>query len=509
MFVICVILLTSLNESQIGELVLKKINNKLKISILAIILLIISSVFIILNGNTYIVEIDNMNEMSGIEDLNIKIEDENIVRCLDKSLENGTLKIKLESVSKGKTYVDVDYNEDYSTLFSIYVHEFGIITFNEYMGDSNGSIIIPISIIVFSIYVLYLLIVSYKEKKKENMYQYKNITYLGTIIFIIISIISQLLALSNYNGLISTINAILSLFSFTTFLLPIAFVVSILVIISNISLIIKEGFGVRNILGIVLGVLLCFSSVLPEILYNILYSASWIDIHNQNGIGLYIYNLVETTIFISITYIECILIGTIIMGIKAAKHIPNFDKDCIIILGCQIKKDGTLTKLLKGRVDRAIEFSKMQKEKTRKDIIFVPSGGKGNDEIISEAQAMKKYLMKQGIEEDSILIEDKSKNTFENIKFSNKLINDKIQNAKIAFSTTNYHVFRAGTIARNQNINIEGIGAKTKSYFWVNAFIREFIATLFSEKKKHIAVVCCIIVLALFMVILQYISNIL
>ncbi len=492
----------------LGELVLKKIDNKLKLFILAIILLIISSVFIILNGNTYTVRIDNMNEMSGIEDINIKIENENVVRCVDKSFENGTLKIKLESVSKGKTYLDIDSDEDYFTSIIVYVHNFGIITLNEYMGDSNGSIIIPISIIVFSIYVLYLLIVSYRKKKNENMYQYKSIAYLGIIIFIIISIISQLLALSNYNGLISTINSILSMFSFTTFLLPIAFVVSILVIISNILLIRKEGFGVRNILGIALGTLLCFSSILPEILYNMLYSANWIDIHNQNGLGLYIYNLVEAIIYISITYIECILIGTVIMGIIAAKHIPKFDKDCIIILGCQIKKDGTLTKLLKGRVDRAVEFSKMQKEKTGKDIIFVPSGGKGNDEVISEAQAMKNYLMEQGIEEGNILIEDKSKNTFENIKFSNNIINENVKNAKIAFSTTNYHVFRAGTIARNQNINIEGVGAKTKSYFWVNAFIREFIATLFSEKRKHITIVCCIIVLALFMIALQYISTI-
>ena len=267
---------------------MKKIDNKLKVFILAIILTIISAIFIIINGNTYTVEIDNIEEISSIEDLNIKIEDKNVVKCIDKSLENGTLKIKLESVSKGKTYVHIDNNEDQSTFFSIYVHNFGIITFNEYMGDSKGSIIIPISIIVFSIYILYLLINSYKDMKNENMYQYKNIAYLGIIIFIIISIISQLLVLSNYNGLISTINAILSMFSFTTILLPIAFVVSILVIISNILLIIKEGFGVRNILGIILGIVLCFSSILPEILYNMLYSATWIDIHNQNGIGVYI-----------------------------------------------------------------------------------------------------------------------------------------------------------------------------------------------------------------------------
>ena len=195
------------------------------------------------------------------------------------------------------------------------------------------------------------------------------------------------------------------------------------------------------------------------------------------------------------------------MGIKSAKHIPKFDKDFIIILGCQIKKDGSLTNLLKGRVDRAIEFSKMQKEKTGKDIIFVPSGGKGDDEIISEAQAMKNYLIEQGIKEENIIMEDKSKNTFENIKFSNNIIKEKKENAKIAFSTTNYHVFRAGCIATSQRILMEGIGAKTKSYFGINAFIREFIATLYSEKKKHIAVIFCIMIFVALMLFLLYLNN--
>ena len=481
---------------------------KKRVLILAAILFIISAVVIIINGNTYTVKISNVSKINSIEKSDIKIKDEDILECVDTSLENGTLEIKLKSLSKGKTYIEIYTGDDSRVMYSIYVHSFGIITFNEYMGDCNGSIVIPISILIFLIYLLYLLIVSYKKKKNENMYQYKNIAYLGIIIFVVVSIISQILALSNYRGIISTINEILSMFGFTWLLLPIAFIVSILMIISNISLIIKEGFNARNLLGILLGVLLCFSSILPEIMYNVLYSATWIDIHNQNGIGVYIYNLVETTIYIIITYIECILIGTIIMSVKAGKHIPKFDKDFIIILGCKIGKDGTLTKLLKGRVDRAIEFSKMQKEKNEKEIVFVPSGGKGNDEVISEAQAMKNYLLEQGIKEENILIEDKSKNTYENISFSNSLINESIKNAKIAFSTTNYHVYRAGVIASNQNINIEGIGAKTKSYFWINAFIREFIATLFSEKKKHILTICCTIIVAVFMIVLQYLANV-
>ena len=149
----------------------------------------------------------------------------------------------------------------------------------------------------------------------------------------------------------------------------------------------------------------------------------------------------------------------------------------------------------------------MQKKHTGKDLIFVPSGGQGNDEAISEAQAMKNYLLENGIKEEEILVENKSKNTFENIKFSNELIKEKLNNAKIAFSTTNYHVYRAGAIANNQGIDIEGIGAKTKSYFWIDAFIREFIATLASEKKKHIITICTILLISIGMIVLEYLSN--
>lgn len=120
---------------------------------------------------------------------------------------------------------------------------------------------------------------------------------------------------------------------------------------------------------------------------------------------------------------------------------------------------------------------------------------------------MKNYLLEQGIKEEKILMEDKSKNTFENIKFSNKIIKETEEKFKVAFSTTNYHVFRAGSIANEQKIYMEGIGSKTKPYFWINAFIREFIATLYSERKKHILVLLSIIFLDILMIAITYFNN--
>ena len=99
----------------------------------------------------------------------------------------------------------------------------------------------------------------------------------------------------------------------------------------------------------------------------------------------------------------------------------------ILILGCQIGKDGSLTKLLQGRTDRAIEFAKMQKNRLGRPIVFVPSGGKGSDEIISEGEAIKRYLIEQGIDAfwnftNVELTDPNSDVLVENMHFSDSLL---------------------------------------------------------------------------------------
>lgn len=487
---------------------MKKINNKIILLVLIIILTLVSILYIIIRGKTYTISIDIQKNFRDTNNIGFEIEqDKEIIECIDEKIEGGFYKIKLKSINKGKVYIRIGKNDD-AKLYSVYVHDFGIITFDEFLGKCTGEKIVPISILVILTYLLYILIKDYKKNINNNLYQYKNITYLGLIIFTGFSVVSQVITIINYSGFINSITQVINVSaSFSLVLLPIAFITSILVTISNIMLVKNEGLNLKNLLGILLGGFLCFLTIAPNLLNNILQSATWIDVHNQQGFAVYLQNFIEATICITVTYLESILIATIILARKAAKHIPEFNKDYILILGCQINKDGTLTNLLKGRVDRALEFRNMQKEKTGKDLIFIPSGGKGDDEIISEAEAMRNYLLEHGIKEKEILIEDKSKNTYENIKFSNKIIKEKLNDAKIALSTTNYHVFRAGAIADSQGLKIEGIGAKTKTYFWINAFIREFIATLNAEKKKHISAVLAILVLIIIMIYITYLSN--
>ena len=472
-------------------------------------LAIVSIMILFIGGNKYTIRQELYNDDTRLEEYDFIIDQKDeVIKINNKKIVDNELVFEIESVNKGRAFIEIKYKDEDVLYYShvVYVHSFGLITEGDFFGKTKYDIVIPIYIVIVIFLILLNIIKKYKDNLKTNMYQYKNILYLGLIIFLLIGLLQNSLAVVNNNGLISNIERLINSFDFFSFiLLPVCFIVSIFVTISNIILIKKEGFNWRNTLGILLGLFFCFLTIVPGLIEDLMHgSYMFINIHNEKGIFLRVVQFLKSSILAVVSYLECVLLGTIILSIKASKHNPDYDKDYVIILGCKIQKDGKLTKLLKGRVDRAIEFATKQKEETGKDIVFIPSGGKGSDEIISEALAMKNYLIENGIKEKNILLEDKSTNTLENFNFSHKLMKKK--DAKIAFSTTNYHVFRSGLLATSLNIKLEGMGAKTKSYFWINAFIREYIATLYYEKKKHLLIILILLMFIFLMVLLVYLS---
>lgn len=157
----------------------------------------------------------------------------------------------------------------------------------------------------------------------------------------------------------------------------------------------------------------------------------------------------------------------------------------IIVLGSGLLNGKEVTPLLASRVDKSIEAYFENEGST-----LVLSGGQGPDEDISESQAMKNYALSKGVPEQAILMEDKSVNTEENLLFSKKLIDAKQSGAQenILVVTTSYHVLRALLLAKNLGITCDGRGSKTKLYFSINAFIREWIAYLVMWRKQYITV---------------------
>ena len=169
--------------------------------------------------------------------------------------------------------------------------------------------------------------------------------------------------------------------------------------------------------------------------------------------------------------------------------------DYIIIHGAGL--DGPRpTPLLAGRIDKALELWNKQHQYGK----FVVSGGQGADEVVSEAQAMRDYLLEKDVPLDAILMEDKSTTTWENLKYSIGIINnDRTASANTAsvnaslssgssaastisadfttaVVTSDFHVFRCAEYAHNLGIKADGIGSHTKGWYWPTAFIREFIA---------------------------------
>lgn len=188
----------------------------------------------------------------------------------------------------------------------------------------------------------------------------------------------------------------------------------------------------------------------------------------------------------------------------------RYKADYLIVLGAGLINGDTVSTLLGNRIDAAIKFANKQIKKGRPAPKIVFSGGQGPDEKLSEAQAMADYAIAHGWDKDLVILEDKSRNTLQNMQFSKAIIqNDYGQNnAYIKFFSNNYHIFRAGLYAKMAGIAANGIGAATKFYFLPNALIREFVAVFLMNKKRHLIVIGLIMVLTLLLVAVTIYTNI-
>ncbi|MBQ8134171.1 MAG: YdcF family protein [Clostridia bacterium] len=159
-------------------------------------------------------------------------------------------------------------------------------------------------------------------------------------------------------------------------------------------------------------------------------------------------------------------LGLMIYGSKK----PPEDGATVVVLGCQVK--GTApSHTLRMRLDAAYEYLTAKPEAKA-----VLSGGKGDDEQISEAQCMYNYLTEKGISPDRLYLEDRSTNTNENISFSEEIIKKNGLREDIAIVTDWYHEYRASIICRRQGYRCGAVSADTPRYLTANLVTREIFA---------------------------------
>ncbi len=382
----------------------------------------------------------------------------------------------------------------------------------EAFADATSTV----TLAVFALGLVGILCYLVHSMKTETPYSYKTAGLVGGLIYtvyVLVFIIIPITVLNKRNPddlfmyqLIS--NLATSSRYFANALMPLLIVIFLSLSVSNIALMKHEGKSPRNMLGAIAGFVLIGLTLLNVYLWKLFYDQKVL------GDGTEFIHVIGRIfpIFFSGTLclLECIFVGMSFCAVHAAHHKPAPNKDYVIIPGCAIRKDGTLFPLLQGRVDRAREIASLQEESTGKAPVFIPSGGQGKDECISEAEAMKRYLQENGIPEERILPEDQSSTTLENMKYSKALIEKDFASsesdgkAKVAFTTTNYHVFRTGVYAAQIGLRAEGTGSKTKWYFWPNAFIREFIALLSARRKSVLINLLALLIFSIIMGIVDH-----
>lgn len=206
------------------------------------------------------------------------------------------------------------------------------------------------------------------------------------------------------------------------------------------------------------------------------------------GIILIIYHFVKGKIrekellfkgFKFIRIIVCIglicFIGMEAVIVSYSKHNEKKD-DYILVLGAGLR-DGTFpTEILRNRLDAAVKCA----EKNDKSYIVV-SGGQGEDEDIPEAEAMSEYLQDKGVSKEKIIIEDQSKNTNQNFKFSKEKIeehsNKSLDKINVKIVTTDFHAFRSSILAKiNGYVNYDNYSSSTVWYLIPITYTREAFA---------------------------------
>ncbi|RDU36550.1 YdcF family protein [Neobacillus piezotolerans] len=153
---------------------------------------------------------------------------------------------------------------------------------------------------------------------------------------------------------------------------------------------------------------------------------------------------------------------------RHVKENPAQGAEYLIILGARVKGE-TPSLALQARIDAAADYLR-----NNPSTIALASGGKGPGEDISEAEAIKRELMLQGIAENRIILENKSTSTYENIAFSKKLLPEGLQRGLIVTNT--FHQYRAKMIARDNGLELGGLPAKTPAQAVVKSYAREYLA---------------------------------
>lgn len=206
--------------------------------------------------------------------------------------------------------------------------------------------------------------------------------------------------------------------------------------------------------------------VVSTLLIYLLISAR--NIAYKNKYTKVIYKIYKAVMILFITSFILLQSAIIINMYKTQDVNSTNSMSTMIVLGAKVNKDG-VSKTLKQRLDKAMEYYNQNKH-----INIIVSGGQGKDEVMTEASAMKNYLVENGVDEDNIILENKATTTLENIMFSKDIMEDLNLENKALIVTSDYHLFRGRFIASILGIDNEGLCSTSSLSSRIYYMIREY-----------------------------------
>ncbi len=407
------------------------------------------------------------------------------LRMEASEISDGYLRVRLKPLARGNADLYLANRESEQQLVAVYHVDIFHTVFNVTNGNFTGDAVLLIGFTLLYLCVSAIMLWHHSRAHGSDFYAYASIYYVGFSMFALACgglmlyltlkhfVRPYAYSMMNCYSVINTAG-----WQYMILTAPLALLFALSMLVSNIALLRHERTRLKNLLGIAFGLALIVGEVLGYLLQTRDLSGSEAQVRFQSMLAN-----VYSTVFV---YFECMLAGSAVCGIRAAKHEPKGDRDYIIILGCAFRKDGSLTPLLRGRADCALDFRRRQAEKSGKAARLIASGGQGADESMPEAEAIKRYLVEKGVDPEMILCEDKSTNTLENMMYSKALIDAQAPGSRVAFATTNYHVFRSGVWANRAGLKAEGMGSPTVWWYWPNAFMRECLGLMKYRWKQEL-----------------------
>lgn len=168
----------------------------------------------------------------------------------------------------------------------------------------------------------------------------------------------------------------------------------------------------------------------------------------------------------------CVYSVTITTAMIIASLIKPKKNATAVALGIRAEKHGPST-LLKGRINATKRYLDLNP-----DTVAILSGGKCKKDFTFEAQCMYDELIKMGANSKQLIIENEALSTYENILFSQRIIDTLDKEKNLAIVSDRFHQLRARLIVRKLGIksHVGAVNSKTAFLYIPTYFVREWIA---------------------------------